>query len=88
MEIAWLRRKCHHLARHSFGHWSSAPPKLNAQDPYYGDNNSMVEEIPLSWQVEEIMVVANEDKAEDRPQLGSTSTLCKLPHGGAPPIYL
>jgi hypothetical protein len=31
----------------------------------------MVEEIPLSWQVEEIMVVANEDKGR-----GSGPQLC------------
>jgi hypothetical protein len=43
------------------------PSNLNPQDPYYGDNKSMVEEIPLSWQVEEIMVIANKDKSEDRP---------------------
>jgi hypothetical protein len=36
----------------------------------YGDNNFMVEEeIPPSWQVEENMVIASEDKEVEWPQL-------------------
>jgi hypothetical protein len=46
-----------------------SPPNLNPQDPYYGNDNFMVEEIPLRWKVEEIVVVANEDREEDWPQL-------------------
>jgi hypothetical protein len=37
-------------------------PKLNPQDPYYGDEIYMVEEkIPSSWQVEENIVVVGEE---------------------------
>jgi hypothetical protein len=48
------------------------PPKLNPQDPYYGDGSCMVEEeIPLRWQVEENIVVVSEDKEEGQPHLFS-----------------
>jgi hypothetical protein len=40
-----------------------APPKINPQDPVFGDGSCMVEEeIPPSWQVEEHMVITSEDK--------------------------